>query len=184
MSITEYLRRLKIGRQTLCLDRLIILALVLINGLLVATCLSRKPAIELSLPFMDAQVGIQSGEATQAYHEWWGLSLAEMLGNLNAQNLSFVEARLQSLFSPNLYQQVQDTLQQQFRQLRDDKVSMSFEPLRIEFDEELQTVKVTGNSAMSSGSQRLKGQKTFIFQFNLIRYRPVLATIQIESDLK
>ena len=184
MSITEYLRRLKIARQKLCLDRLIILVLVLTNGILIAACLSRKPIIELSLPFMDAQVGIQSAEATQAYYEWWGLSLAEMLGNLNAQNLSFVESRLQSLFSPSLYQQVQDTLQQQFRQLRDDKVSMGFEPLSIEFDEELQAIKVIGNSTMSSGSQRLTGQKAFTFQFNLIRYRPVLASIEIDSDLK
>ena len=184
MSIKEYLHRLKTGRQKLCLDRLIILALILVNGVLVAACLSRKPTIGLSLPFMDAQVGIQSGEATQAYYEWWGLSLAEMLGNLNTQNLSFVESRLQNLFSPNLFQQVQDTLQQQFRQLRDDKISMSFEPLKLEFDEEMQTIKVVGNSAMSSGSQRLTGQKTFTFQFNLIRYRPVLAAIQIDSDLK
>ena len=184
MSIKEYLRRLKVWRQQLCMDRLTILALVLINGVLVATCLSRKPAIELSLPFMDAQVGIQTGEAAQVYYEWWGLSLAEMLGNLNSHNLSFVESRLQSLFSPNLYQQVQDTLQQQFRQLRDDQISMSFEPVSLEFDEALQTIKVTGNSAMSSGQQRLKGQKTFTFQFNLIHYRPVLAAIEIESDLK
>lgn len=113
-----------------------------------------------------------------------GLSLAELLGNLNPQNLSFVESRLNSLFAPKLYQQVQDTLNKQFRQLRDDKVSMSFEPLHLEYVEESKEVKVTGNAVMSSGNQRLKGQKTFTFRFDIIRYRPVLAAIQIESDLK
>ena len=184
MTISEYLCRLKQWRQQLCMDRLIVLVLVLTNALLLLHCLSRKPAVELSLPFMDARAGIQSGEASQAYYEWWGLSLAELLGNLNPQNLPFVESRLQSLFSPNLYQQVQATLNQQFLQLRDDKVSMSFEPLSLEFDQQTQAIRVTGNSAMSSGNQRLKGQKTFTFRFNLIRYRPVLAAFQIESDLK
>ena len=184
MTISDYLQRFRRWQQQLCLDRLTILALVLINGVLLIHCLNRKPTVELSLPFMEAQAGIQSGKASQAYYEWWGLSLAELLGNLNPQNLSFVESRLQSLFSPSLYQQVQVTLNQQFQQLRDDKVSMSFEPLSLEFDQQTQAIRVTGNSAMSSGNQRLKGKKIFMFRFNLIRYRPVLTAIQIESDLK
>ena len=184
MTLTDYLQRLKLWRQQLGVDRLMVLVLVLTNGLLACQCIRQKPAIELSLPFMEAQVGIQSGSASQAYFEWWGLSLAELLGNLNPQNLSFVESRLQSLLSPNLYQQVQDTLNQQLRELREDKVSMSFEPLNLDFLQESQTVKVTGHSVMSSGNQRLTGQKTFTFRFELIRYRPVLAAIQIDSDLK
>ena len=184
MTLTDYLQRLKLWRQQLGVDRLMVLVLVLTNGLLACQCIRQKPAIELSLAFMEAQVGIQSGSASQAYFEWWGLSLAELLGNLNPQNLSFVESRLQNLLSPNLYQQVQDTLFQQFHQLREDQVSMSFEPLSLEFVDTTQAVKVTGNTVMSSGNQRLTGQKVFTFHFDLIRYRPVLAAIQIESDLK
>ena len=144
----------------------------------------QKPTVELSLPFMDTQVGIHSGSASQAYFEWWGLSLAELLGNLNPQNLSFVESRLQSLFSPNLYQQMQDSLNQQFHRLREDQVSITFEPLVLEFLKATQEVKVTGHSVMSSGNQRMAGQKTFVFRFNLLHYRPVLAAIQVESDLE
>ena len=116
MTIQDYLRRLKQWRQQLCVDRLILLVLVLTNALLLIHCLNRKPAVEMTLPFMDGQIGVQSGEASQVYYEWWGLSLAELLGNLNPQNLSFVESRLQSLLSPNLYQQVHETLNQQFHQ--------------------------------------------------------------------
>ena len=184
MTISDYLQRFRHWQQQLCLDRLTILALVIINGLLLIYCLNRKPTVELSLPFMDAQVGIHSGEASQAYFEWWSLSLAELLGNLTPQNLSFVESRLQSLFSPNLYQQVQVALNQQFQQLRDDKVSMSFEPLQLDFKQKTTSVIVTGNSVMSSGNQRFKGQKTFTFHFTMIRFRPVLTALQIESDLK
>lgn len=184
MTIQDYLHRLKQWRQQLCVDRLILLVMVLSNVLLLIHCLNRKPAVEMTMPFMDGQIGIHSGEASQVYYEWWGLSLAELLGNINPQNLSFVESRLQSLLSPNLYQQVHETLNQQFHQLRQDQVSLSFEPLQLEFDETTHEVRVTGNSALSSGHQRLSGQKTFAFQFNLIRYRPVLSAIQIESDLK
>ena len=184
MTIIDYLRRLKAWRQQRCVDRLIVLILVAMNALLVVHSLSQKPTVELSLPFMEAQAGIQSGEASNAYFEWWGLSLAELLGNLNSQNLAFVESRLQALFAPNLYRQVQETLNQQFRQLKDNKVSMSFEPLSLEFIEASKEVKVTGNTVLSTGNQRLKGQKTFTFRFDMIRYRPVLAAIQIDSDLK
>ena len=184
MTITHYLQRFRQWRQQLCLDRLTILVLVLTNGLLLIHSLNRKPTVELSLPFMEAQVGIQSGGASQAYFEWWGLSLAELLGNLTPQNLSFVGSRLQTLCSPNLYQQVQTTLNQQFQQLRDDKVSMSFEPLQLDFEQKSQSVIVTGNSVMSSGNQRLKGKKTFSFHFTMIHFRPVLTALQIDSDLK
>ena len=184
MTIQDYLHRLKQWRQQLCVDRLILLVLVLTNALLLIHCLNRKPTVELSLPLLDGQVGIQYSEASHDYFEWWALSLAELLGNLNPQNLSFVESRLQSLLSPNLYQQVHETLNQQFHQLREDQVSLSFEPLQLEFDETTHEARVTGSSALSSGHQRLSGQKTFTFQFSLIRYRPVLVVIQIESDLK
>ena len=184
MSISDYLERLRQWRQTTCLNRLLMLVLALSNILLLVHCLNRKPAVELLLPFMDAHISIQSGEVSKNYFEWWGLSLAELLGNLNPQNLSFVESRLQSLLSPNLYQQVLQTLNQQFRQLREDKVSMNFDPMSIEVDDATHEVRVTGNAVMSSGNQRLKGQKTFHFQFNLIHYRPVLAAIRIDSDLK
>ena len=184
MTITDYLQRFRQWRQQLCIDRLTILVLVLTNGLLLIYCLNRNPAVELSLPFMEAQVGIQSGGASQAYFEWWGLSLAELLGNLTPQNVAFVESRMQSLFSPNLYQKVQATLSQQFQQLRDDKVSMSFEPLQLDFEPKSQSVIVTGNSVMSSGNQRFKGKKTFTFHFTMIHFRPVLKALQIDSDLK
>ncbi|MGI9277975.1 MAG: TraE/TraK family type IV conjugative transfer system protein, partial [Endozoicomonas sp.] len=144
MTIRDYLQRLKQLRQQLGIDRLIILFLVLTNSLLACQCIWQKPTVELSLPFMDAQVGIHSGSASQAYFEWWGLSLAELLGNLNSQNLSFVESRLQRLLSPNLHQQVQDSLNLQFHQLLEDKVSMSFEPVSLEFLKATQEVKVTG----------------------------------------
>lgn len=183
MTISDYLQRFRQWQQQLCFDRLTILALVLTNGILLIHCLNRKPAVELSLPFMEAQVGIQSGTASQAYFEWWSLSLAELLGNLTPQNLSFVESRLQNLFSPNLYHQVQATLNQQFQQLRDDKVR-SFEPLQLDFEQKTNSIIITGNSVLSSGSQRLKGRKTFTFHFTMIRFRPVLMSLQIDSNLK
>ena len=49
MTISDYLRRLKQWRHQLCMDRLIVLVLVLTNALLLLHCLSRKPAVELSL---------------------------------------------------------------------------------------------------------------------------------------
>ncbi len=174
MHISDYLKRLRQWRQTLCLNRLFMLVLTLSNLLLLIHCLNRKPAVELLLPFVDSDISIQSDAASNDYFEWWGLSLAELLGNRNPQNLSFVESRLQSLLSPNLYKQVQETLNQQFRQLREDKVSMNFDPMSIEVDDATHEVIVTGHAVMSSGNQRLTGQKTFSFQFNLIHYRPAL----------
>ena len=70
MTIQDYLLRLKQWRQQLCMDRLIVLVLVLINALLLVHCLSRKPAVELILPFMEAHTGILSNDASQAYFEW------------------------------------------------------------------------------------------------------------------
>ena len=64
MTITDYLQRFKEWRQRLCMDRLILLVLVVTNALLIAHCLSRKPTVELLLPFMETQAGVHSGEAS------------------------------------------------------------------------------------------------------------------------
>ena len=184
MNLEDYLTQLKQWRQRLGTDRLIILLLGLSNVLLLLSCLNRQPAIELSLPLMDARARIQSEHASQAFYEWWGLSLAELLGNLNPGNLPFVETHIQSLLSPQLKQQVQTTLNQQFHQLQQDQASLSFEPLNLVYEQASHTIEISGNASLASGHQRLSGSKTFRFQLDVLHYRPVLTALQIQSDLK
>lgn len=184
MNLESYLIQVKQWRQRLGVDRLIILLLGLSNALLLISTINRQPAIELSLPLMDSRASIQPDGASQAFYEWWGLSLAELLGNLNSGNLSFVETNIQSLLSPHLKQQVQTTLNQQFYQLQQEQATLSFEPLNLSYEQASRTIKVSGHATLSSSHQRLSGSKTFRFQFDVLHYRPVLTSLQIHSDLK
>ena len=137
-------------------------------------------------------MGIHAGAASQAYFEWWGLSLAELLGNLTPQNLSFVESRLQNLFSPNLYQQVQATLNQQFQQLRDDKVSSehSVKPSDSLIFEHFQPYFLSSSLATvfcRTGSEAdLKGRKTFTISLHaqVIRFRQNVLMYIADSSLE
>lgn len=181
MDFSHYQTRLRQWRQQYSLDRLILLTLLLSNGYFAYQCRQPTPVIEVSLPFLDQHGQLQAGEASAVYHEWWGLSLAELLGNLNEGNLAFVESRLATLFSPGMHSPVRTTLAQQFRQLKEDRVNLSFAPRRVLYDPDSGRVTVTGDSVVRSPGQRLDKQKVFTFKFDLIRFRPVLTELGIES---
>ena len=143
--------------------------------------LAVRPTVVTIKPWtlsQDAQITERS--ASQSYIEAWGLALAELLGNVTPSTADFIATRLGPLLDPSIYHEVIDAVQANAEELRNDRVSMRFEPRRVTFEKSTGKVFVTGTSyvrqGMSLESEKAM-QRTYEFVIRISNYAPVITYI-------
>lgn len=158
-----------------------------VTGLLVvavigeAFVIATRPQIVTIQPWTlasDAQ--ITKSDASQSYIEAWGLALAELLGNVQPGSVDFIADRLRPLLDPAIYHRVMDGLQQNAEDLRDDRVSMRFEPRTVRFEKSTGRVFVTGMSYVRQGTSletEQHSQRTYEFGIKIAHYAPLVTHI-------
>ena len=134
-------------------QRFLIAVLVLSNLLLAVAAFSRNTVVAIQPPTLSEPAEVSRNQATQPYLESWGLYLAELMGNVTPGNVSFIRVAIEPLLSPAVYQQVVDALEIQARQIREDRVTLKFQPRQVEYEYETGHVCVTGYSLVSGPSE-------------------------------
>lgn len=159
----------------------------IVTGVLVAAVIGEafviatRPQIVTIQPWTlasDAQITASS--ASQSYIEAWGLALAELIGNVQPGSVNFIADRLRPLLDPAIYHQVMDGLQQNAEELRDDRVSMRFEPRTVRFEKSTGLVFVTGTSYVRHGTSletEQHSQRTYEFGIRIAHYAPLVTHI-------
>lgn len=159
----------------------------IVTGVLVAAVIGEafviatRPQIVTIQPWTlasDAQITASS--ASQSYIEAWGLALAELIGNVQPGSVNFIADRLRPLLDPAIYHQVMDGLQQNAEELRDDRVSMRFEPRTVRFEKSTGLVFVTGTSYVRQGTSletEQHSQRTYEFGIRIAHYAPLVTHI-------
>lgn len=154
---------------------------------LVALCLGEtamlavRPTVVTIQPWTltrDAQV--TESDASQSYCEAWGLALSELLGNVTPSTAGFIAERLGPLLDPSIYHKVIDTVHANAEELRNDRVSMRFEPRRVNFERSTGKVYVTGMSYVRQGTSletEQSSQRTYEFTIRISNYAPVITHI-------
>jgi hypothetical protein len=71
---------------------------------------------------------------------------AQLLGNVTPGTVDFVKERLTPLLSPSIYQDVIDAIEIQAQQIKNDRVTMRFEPRFVEYEPKSDKVFVYGYS--------------------------------------
>lgn len=117
-------------------QRFLIAVLVLSNLLLAVAAFSRNTVVAIQPPTLSETAEVSRNQATQPYLESWGLYLAELMGNVTPGNVSFIRVAIEPLLSPAVYQQVVDALEIQARQIREDRVTLKFQPRQVEYEYE------------------------------------------------
>lgn len=130
-------------------QRFLIAVLVLSNLLLAVAAFSRNTVVAIQPPTLSETAEVSRNQATQPYLESWGLYLAELMGNVTPGNVSFIRVAIEPLLSPAVYQQVVDALEIQARQIREDRVTLKFQPRQVEYEYETYHVFVTYYSLVS-----------------------------------
>lgn len=154
---------------------------------LVALCLGEtamlatRPTVVTIQPWTlarDAQVTESS--ASQSYLEAWGLALSELLGNVTPASVQFIASRLGPLLDPKIYHEVLEAVEANAQELRNDRVTMRFEPRRVNFERSTGKVYVTGLSYVRQGTgleSEKSGMRTYEFVIRIANYAPVITHI-------
>ena len=149
-----------------------LLVVVLVLGLLLYT----KETIVTVQPFtLTEEATILKDDASRSYKEAWGWALALMLGNVSPANVDFIKDRISPILSPSIYFDVMDALGVQARQVREDRVTMRFEPRFVEYEPSTDKVFVYGYSFVrGSNSEEQRVDRTYEYSIQIANYAPLL----------
>ncbi len=155
---------------------------VFIAGLIVAVLiligmLANKQTIVTIQPFtLHDEAWVTEDDSSQGYKEAWGFALAQLFGNVTPSNVGFIKDRIDRLLSPAIYNDVINVLEMQSQQIRNDRVSIRFEPRFVEYEPKSEKVFVYGYSftkGMSNESE-VRTDRTYEFEIAISNYIPVI----------
>lgn len=122
---------------------------------------------------------VSQTNASQSYKEAWGLMLATLTGNVTPATLGFVRERIEPLLSPRIYQEVIEAIEVQALYIRNDRISMRFEPRSVIYESDSNKVFVNGDSYLTSASgETIRDRRTYEYVIEIQNHSPVVAYIQ------
>ena len=148
--------------------------------LLLAILLINKDKIVIVQPANMQESGwVSKNQASRSYKESWGFALAQLTGNVTPGNVDFVKERLTPMLSPVIYNEVIDSLEMQAQAIKDDRITMRFEPLLVDYEEATDKVFVYGLSYVkgSTGSEE-RNERTYEYRFKFDNYSPLLVDLR------
>lgn len=175
MDYQKFLLSYKGSRLTSFVALSLLTAMIIINFILVISVINKRESIILIPPTLTEKVEVVKGRATEGYMKAWGLFLAELIGNVTPENITFIRATIEPLLSPKVYQQLISVIELQAKQISIDKITMSFEAKLVQYEPDEGIVFVTGESIISgpTGEQK-RDSRTYEFIINMNGFKPLL----------
>jgi conjugal transfer pilus assembly protein TraE len=160
------------------LTRMVLLCLATLT-LILGVMLSQKDEIIVIKPeTLGTEAWLTRADSSQSYIEAWALFFAQLTGNITPQNVTFIKERIKPLLAPKIYNDVVDELERQAIAIREDRISMRFEPRSVEYEKESGKVFVYGESyTKGSGAAESSADRTYEYQIQIRNYAPVVNDI-------
>ena len=175
MKLDKYLDTFQGAMSENRFSRIAILGL---SAALVVTAFTamQKETVAVIQPYtLTEEAWITQSSASQSYKEAWGLMLATMTGNVTPGTLDFVQERIQPLLSPSIYQEVMEAVELQANHIRNDQISMRFEPREVIYEPNANIVFVSGDSYMiSPNGESIRDRRTYEYGIDIRNYAPVV----------
>lgn len=155
-------------------SRVIIVSLVLVVMFLTFMLSSKKTIVTIQPFTLTTEAWVTPDGASKTYHEAWGMAVAQLLGNVTPSNSSFIKDLLGPLLAPAIYQEVMDSIETQSQQIRNDRVSLRFEPRMMEYEEATGKTFVNGYSSLIGVNNNIvRNERTYEFTIRISNYLPV-----------
>lgn len=124
---------------------------------------------------LGSEAWITKADSSESYKESWGLFLAQMTGNITPANVDFLKDRLKPLLSPAVYSDIIDTLEIQAQNIKNDRITMRFEPRFVEYENTTDKVFVYGYSFVkgATGDEERK-ERTYEYRIRISNYAPMI----------
>lgn len=118
---------------------------------------------------------VSSKSASVSYQESWGLFLGTLLGNASPETAGFIRERIGPLLSPKIYPEVMLAINEQAESIRQDRVTMRFEPRYVLYEHDADRIYVYGNSFIKdTTTKESRSETTYEFQISIQKYQPVI----------
>lgn len=156
--------------------RVLALGLLISNIVLALSAFGHRDTLVLIPENLSKKVSVGVSVGDRAYKESWGLFFAMLLGNVTPKNIDFVVERTGKYLSPNIYQDTLKEMYAQAKQLKTNNLTISFEPVEVDFDEKTGRVLVKGIALMRGAygaPQTLP--RTYEMGIEVRDYQPVLS---------
>jgi conjugal transfer pilus assembly protein TraE len=135
---------------------------------------SKDEPIAIVPPTMTEKGWVSQTESSSSYTDAWVLYVGMMLGNVTPSNASIVKDALGPLLHPEIYQDVMEVLDEQIFLIRQDRVSLSFEPEKVLRDSTNENrFYVTGRSVSEGPTgDKTRTVRTYEIDFSISNYKP------------
>ncbi|MEK9497189.1 TraE/TraK family type IV conjugative transfer system protein [Photorhabdus sp. P32] len=175
MNLKKYLKTWEGSQTENKWGRIFQSGLIAIIFLLVIQVFSKETIVTIQPFTLTEEAWVTKNNASQSYKEAWGFAFAQLLGNVTPRTVDFVKERISPLLAPNIYQDVIDVIEIQALQIKNDRVSMRFEPRFVEYEIKSDKVFIYGYSYIKgASSNEERSERTYEFVVKIANYAPVL----------
>lgn len=163
--------------------RLFMAGLIVIVLALSMKLFTKETIVTMQPVTLSEEAWVAKDSASQSYQEAWGLFLAQLTGNVTPGTVEFIRERIGPLLAPAIYQDVINAIEVQAQQIRNDRVSMRFEPRFVEHEDDSGKVFVYGYSFLKGSSgEEIRTERTYEYIITVSNYLPVVEFIDTYRD--
>lgn len=163
-------------------NRLMICGLIAVTALLSLKVLSKETVVVLQPVTLSDEAYIIKNDASRSYQEAWAAQLALLIGNVTPASATFMKERIGPLLSPKIYAETMEAVELQVSQIRNDRVSIRFEPREIIYEDGTGKVFVYGNSFTKTvNGKEDRSERTYEFIIEIDNYLPRVTYIDTYS---
>lgn len=180
MNLKKYLASFEGMKQENRLGRITVLVLAGVVAVQTMFVLNRPTVVTIQPWTLTRDAQLTESSASESYIEAWGLALALLVGNVTPESADFVAKRLRPLLDPRIYHEAIDAVYANAKELKDDRVSMRFEPRLVKFERSTGKVYITGTSYVRQGTSlaaEQSSERTYEFVIRISNYAPLVSFI-------
>ncbi|MCK9172181.1 MAG: hypothetical protein M0O99_01685 [Desulfuromonas thiophila] len=179
MKLSDFLDSFQGMRKERTFSRAVTLGLLALSLILAVGLVSKKPIV-MQIPMNLEGAGEMAHNAASAnIKEAWGLTAANLVGNVSPGNVGFVEKALEGLLAPGLYHEMLHDIHMQARAIKEGNITLTFVPSSVFFQASKNRVFVAGDTTRESRfGLPERSKKTYEFVIEIENYRPVIVDWQ------
>lgn len=163
--------------------RLALAGALVANVVTSCAVMNREEIVSIVPPTLTEHAWVSKSTASAEYIESWAFFVASLIGNVTPHNATVVKDALGPLLDQDIYQNVMSVLDQQIHQIRQDRVTLAFEPEKVLRDNtNPNKLYVTGRSVSegpSGGKKRVS--RTYELELTIKNYKPVITWVSTNT---
>lgn len=180
MELKQFTKSIEEMRSKIQSAHLLVLVMVACNIVLALGLLFRDTVVTVVPWTLSGEAEVTKDDASQNYKESWGMAIALLLGNVQPATVDFIADRIKPLLAPEIYHEAVDALYSNAQILREERVTLRFEPRRVTYEKTSGRVFVSGYSYSRLGTsmdEEKRHERTFEIGLEIAEYAPVITYI-------